>query len=49
MRSNESDHPRPLKVETKFIADSMLGRLAKWLRVLGYDTLYQPFYKRGVI
>lgn len=24
----------------KFLADSMLGRLAKWLRILGYDTLY---------
>ena len=24
----------------KFAADSMLGRLAKWLRILGYDTLY---------
>jgi uncharacterized protein with PIN domain len=24
----------------KFIADSMLGRLARWLRLLGYDTLY---------
>jgi len=24
----------------KFLADRMLGRLAKWLRILGYDTLY---------
>ncbi len=24
----------------RFIVDVMLGRLARWLRVLGYDTLY---------
>jgi uncharacterized protein with PIN domain len=24
----------------RFIADVMLGRLARWLRALGYDTLY---------
>ncbi len=24
----------------KFLADSMLGRLATWLRLLGYDTVY---------
>jgi uncharacterized protein len=26
----------------KFLADNMLGRLATWLRLLGYDTLYLP-------
>ena len=24
-----------------FIADAMLGRLARWLRMLGYDTAYE--------
>ncbi|MFQ6014597.1 MAG: Mut7-C RNAse domain-containing protein [Anaerolineae bacterium] len=24
----------------KFLADEMLGKLAKWLRLMGYDTLY---------
>lgn len=24
----------------RFAADQMLGKLAKWLRILGYDTLY---------
>jgi uncharacterized protein len=33
----------------RFIADVMLGRLSKWLRVMGYDTIYRPFYKEGVI
>ncbi|MDD5773091.1 MAG: Mut7-C RNAse domain-containing protein [bacterium] len=27
-------------MELKFIVDNMLGRLAKWLRIAGYDTLY---------
>jgi uncharacterized protein with PIN domain len=26
--------------ETRFAADCMLGTLAKWLRILGYDTTY---------
>lgn len=26
----------------KFICDHMLGTLAKWLRMLGYDTLFSP-------
>jgi uncharacterized protein with PIN domain len=26
----------------RFLADAMLERLARWLRVLGFDTLYAP-------
>lgn len=26
----------------RFVADRMIGRLARMLRLLGYDTLYQP-------
>ncbi len=26
--------------EPRFIVDTMLGRLARWLRILGYDTVY---------
>ena len=26
--------------EIRFLADSMLGTLAKWLRIMGYDTAY---------
>ncbi len=26
--------------ELRFLADEMLGKLAKWLRTIGYDTVY---------
>lgn len=26
----------------KFVADVMLGKLARWLRLIGYDTIYDP-------
>jgi uncharacterized protein with PIN domain len=35
-----SDAASPESV--KFLADAMLGRLARWLRAAGYDTAYDP-------
>lgn len=35
------------RVPEKFFADVMLGRLARWLRVLGCDTVYRPQRKPG--
>ncbi len=26
----------------RFLADRMVGTLVKWLRILGYDTVYMP-------
>ena len=40
-------------MEERFVADRNLGKLAKWLRILGYDTLYdrgdadQDFLRRA--
>ncbi len=31
-----------LPAEPRFMVDAMLGALARWLRVLGYDTAYDP-------
>ena len=28
--------------EPRFLADSMVGKLAQWLRLLGYDAAYEP-------
>ncbi len=36
---------RPPKSSIKFIADNMLGRLATWLRLLGFDVLYPKYAK----
>jgi hypothetical protein len=33
----------------RFVADSMLGALARWLRLLGYDTLYARDWPDGKI
>jgi uncharacterized protein with PIN domain len=33
----------------KFAVDKMLGRLAKWLRILGYDTLFDPYLGSATI
>jgi uncharacterized protein len=29
-------------MESRFLLDGMLGKLARWLRILGYDTAYEP-------
>jgi uncharacterized protein with PIN domain len=33
----------------KFAVDKMLGRLAKWLCILGYDTLFDPYVSSATI
>ncbi len=40
--------PRP-GIEPRFAADAMLGRLARWLRTLGYDTTYDPAVEDAAI
>ncbi|MDY0040842.1 MAG: Mut7-C RNAse domain-containing protein [Desulforhabdus sp.] len=33
--------------ERRFVVDSMLGKMAKWLRVLGFDTRYEHLNGQG--
>jgi len=43
---SESDKPTD---EVRLLADAMLGKLAKWLRLLGYDTAYNPAWDDAAI
>ena len=36
-----NEPPRVREPVRRFMADAMLGRLARWLRILGYDTAYE--------
>lgn len=40
--------PRPLRV-TRFVLDTHLGRLAAYLRMLGFDALYRNDYSDGTL
>lgn len=44
MRREDKEKIFPPRVsrEYRFVADAMLGRLARWLRFIGFDTLYFP-------
>jgi uncharacterized protein with PIN domain len=42
-------HQEATEPVRRFIADAMLGRLARWLRILGYDTAYEKFITDEVL
>jgi len=35
--------------EKRFVVDSMLGKVAKWLRILGFDTIYERLERQEQI
>jgi len=43
-----NNHKKPLRT-TRFILDAHLGKLAKYLRMLGFDTLYRNDYEDSEI
>lgn len=42
VRNADLSSRREALPEPKFLADSMHGKLARWLRMLGFDTVYCP-------
>lgn len=40
---------QPASKEKRFVVDSMLGKVAKWLRIFGFDTLYERITGRKQI
>ena len=45
MISEQNSKPGPDMsgaIFSRFLADRMVGKLAKWLRIIGYDTIYLP-------
>ena len=44
MSSQNTINPMNTTNPILFVADSMLGKLARYLRIMGYDTFYQSSY-----
>lgn len=40
--------PEPLR-DSRFVADAHLGRLAHYLRMLGFDTLHEPRWRKAAL
>jgi uncharacterized protein with PIN domain len=40
IRAKAASLQQPMAVDPRFVADVMVGRLAKWLRIAGFDVLY---------